>query len=69
MSNNIQVIFMDVPEIEYWRFVFCCFICCLPAPKYVRIKNKMALDGWTYERTEPSYKTGYNTLKFWRCQK
>lgn len=65
-EERIEIVFIDVDETEYWRLCFFCIPCILPELKYVRIKNKMAKDGWTYEQTSPGYINGTVTLKFWR---
>jgi hypothetical protein len=66
-SPQIQTVFIDVTESEYWRlFCICIPSCILPSPKYMRVKNKMAEAGWTYEKTLPGYLKGTVSLKFWR---
>ena len=64
-TENVTIIYIEVPLTEYWRYLFCCVSCFLP-PKYIRVKNHMARNGWTYECTHPGYLDGYVQLKFWK---
>lgn len=64
MYDNADI---DVPNSECWRCFLFPIMCCLPPPKAIRVKNMMALKGWSFEKQVPSDTwQGYTSLVFWK---
>lgn len=63
-KTTMVLIEIDVQSTEYWRLFLCPILCILPPPQYVRVKNKMAQDGWRFMGEKASSWTGYTSLLF-----
>jgi hypothetical protein len=65
----VKRVIIDVPADDWRECLPSCFNCCLPEPKAIRVKNEMAIDGWTYS---PEYVScslsGYRSLVFWKYE-
>ena len=63
-KKTMVLIEIEVPSSEYWRLFLCPVMCILPPPKYIRVKNKMAEDGWRFMGERDSSWNGFTTLLF-----